>query len=68
MYWGMFFLKKTKLQENYQTNIIVKHLESSLFVWPSRQDFQKQREEIERLRALLTLHNISFVSTESKSI
>ncbi|XP_075890602.1 N-acetylglucosamine-1-phosphotransferase subunit gamma [Nelusetta ayraudi] len=30
------------------------------------EDFQKQRDEIERLRALLTLHNISFVSTESE--
>lgn len=31
------------------------------------QDFQKQREEIERLRALLTQHNIAFDSKPSKS-
>lgn len=30
------------------------------------QDFQKQREEIERLRALLTQHNIPFNSKQSK--
>lgn len=31
------------------------------------QDFQKQREEIERLRALLTQHNIPFDSKPGKS-
>lgn len=31
-------------------------------------DFQKQREEIERLHALLTQHNITFDSKQSKWI
>lgn len=30
------------------------------------QDFQKQRDEVERLRALLTQHNIPFDSKPSK--
>lgn len=32
------------------------------------QDFEKQSEEIERLRALLTQHNIPFDSKPSKSL
>ena len=32
------------------------------------QDLQKQREEVERLRALLSQHNIPFDSKPSKSV
>ncbi|XP_030622970.1 N-acetylglucosamine-1-phosphotransferase subunit gamma isoform X3 [Chanos chanos] len=50
------FLKKTRQQKQEEQKQSPEHQSPD----PCKQDFEKQRAEIERLRSLLTQHNISY--------